>query len=317
MRRGLAKAAAAVGGGAALTGGLALANRLLLLDDLPPTLPGAMHDWTWRGWRVRSTTLGETSDAEPPIVLVHGVHAAASSFEMRGIFEPLSQHHAAYALDLLGFGKSGRPAAPYSGAVYAELLTAFLGVVVGRPTTLIGSSLGAAYAVEAARLRPSLVDRLVLLSPTGTTSAGIPGQVFGRLLGLPLVGSAAFNVLASRASIQSYLRRVYADPALVDEPLVGQHWATAHQPNARLAPAAFVAGQLDLPLSRPGSPIAAPILVLRGSVPGIGTQASDAELCGLGPHVTIETIDGVGQLPHEEAPDRTLELVEAWLSSSG
>ena len=29
---------------------------------------------------------------------------------------------------------------------------------------------------------------------------------------------------------------------LVDESLLGQQWATSHQPNARLAPAAFVAG---------------------------------------------------------------------------
>ena len=114
---------------------MALANRALLLDDLPPTLPGSMHDWTWRGWRVRSTTLGDG----PPIVLVHGAHAAASSFEMRGIFEPLSQRHTVYAIDLLGFGKSERPKAPYSGRLYAELLTAFLGEVVGRSAVVVGS----------------------------------------------------------------------------------------------------------------------------------------------------------------------------------
>src|SRR6476619_2327320 len=104
--RGSGKAAALIGGGTALAGGIALANRALLLDDLPPTLPGAMHDWRWRDWRVRFTTMGEG----PPIVLAHGIHAAASSFEMRGIFEPLSQHHRVYAVDLLGFGKSERPA---------------------------------------------------------------------------------------------------------------------------------------------------------------------------------------------------------------
>ena len=48
------------------------------------------------GRRVRYTTLGEG----PPVALVHGVHAAASSFEMRGIFEPLSRQHAVYAVDL-------------------------------------------------------------------------------------------------------------------------------------------------------------------------------------------------------------------------
>jgi pimeloyl-ACP methyl ester carboxylesterase len=301
----VAKAGAAVGGGAALVGGLALANRLLLLEDLPPTLPGALHDWTWRGWRVRYTTLG----SGPPVVLVHGVHAAASSFEMRGIFEPLSRRHAVYAVDLLGFGKSERPRAPYSGRLYADLISDFLAEVVGRTELLLGSSLGAAYAVAVARAQPGLVDRVALVSPTDTTSLSPLGRAFG----------AAFNVLASRASIQSYLRRVYADPSLVDDPLVDQQWATAHQPNARLAPAAFLGGKLDLPFSQAdpllGGPVAAPILVLRGSAPGIGGQASDEALAALSRRVTIETVEGAGQLPHDEAPERVLGLIEGWLAA--
>lgn len=299
---------ALIGAGLALAGGAALANRALLLDDLPPTLPGTMIDWTWRGWRVRYTTLGEG----PPVVLVHGVHAAASPFEMRGIFEPLSQQSTVYAVELLGFGKSERPHAEYTGQFYADLVTDFLAEVVARPATLVGSSLGAAYVVAAARARPDLTERLVLLSPTGVTSTGTLGRAFGTLLALPLVGTASFNVLASHASIQSYLRRVYADPSLVDDPLVGQHWATAHQPDARLAPAAFVAGRLDLPLVAASTSLAAPILVVRGSVSGVGAQATDAELRQLGPSVTVETLAGVGQLPHDEAPDRVLELITRW-----
>src|SRR5919206_4514340 len=91
-----------LGAGLALAGGGALLNRSLTLDDLPPTLPGAPVDWAWRGWRVRYTTLGDG----PPLVLVHGVHAAASSFEMDGVFTSLAGHHTVYAVDLLGFGKS-------------------------------------------------------------------------------------------------------------------------------------------------------------------------------------------------------------------
>jgi pimeloyl-ACP methyl ester carboxylesterase len=309
VRSGFARAGLIVGGGAALVGGLALANRALLLDDLPPTLPGAMLDWSWRGWRVRYTTLGAGS----PIVLVHAIHAAASSFEMRNIFEPLSQQHTVYAVDQLGFGKSERPTVPYSAPLYVDLLTDFLAEVVGQPATLVGSSLGAAYAVAVARARPDLVERLVLISPTGTTLSTVVRRAFGRLLAAPLVGTAAFNVLASRASIQSFLRRAYADPSLVDDPLVDQHWATAHQPNARLAPTAFVSGQLDLPLTQTDKPIDAPILVVRGSVPGRGAPASDADLRNLGPNVTTETLEGAGQVPQDEAADRVLATLESWL----
>src|SRR5204863_3627925 len=135
---------------------------------------------------------------------------------------------------------------------------------------------------------------------------GLVGRLAGGLLGLPVIGSAGFNLLASAASIRYYLQRVYADPTLVDEPLVGQHWATSHQPDARLAPSAFIAGRLDLPFSQDPAPIGAPILVLRGAAGGIGRITSDDELLQLGPRVTIRTIDGAGQLPHDDAPDRVI-----------
>jgi pimeloyl-ACP methyl ester carboxylesterase len=316
MKRGVIRISGLVAAGlAAGAGALALANRSLLLDDLPPTLPGAMHDWSWQGWRVRYTMLGDG----PPLVLVHSVHAAASSFEWRDIFEPLSQQHAIYALDLLGFGKSERPDAPFGGLFYRDLLGAFLGEVIGRPAIVVASSLGSAYAVGVARARPGLVDRLVLISPTGTTTTGLPGRLAGSLLGLPLIGSAGFNLLVSQASIRQYLERVYADPGAIDESMVGQAWATAHQPNARLAPAAFLAGRLDLPLSDDGAsnqaPIQAPVLVLRGGEPGLGAVASDDELLRLGPSVTIRTIGGVGSLPHEEAPDDLVRIVAGWLGA--
>src|SRR5215218_8228376 len=138
------------GGLVAGAGALALANRALLLDDLPPTLPGAMHDWQWRGWRVRYTMLGSAS----PVVLVHSLHAAASSYELRNVFEPLSQRHTVYALDLLGFGKSERPDVSYSGPLYRDLLADFLREVVQRPAVVVASSLSSGYAVAVARSRP-------------------------------------------------------------------------------------------------------------------------------------------------------------------
>jgi alpha-beta hydrolase superfamily lysophospholipase len=125
MKHGLRRATGALAATLGVAGGLAVLNRSLLLDDLPPTLPGAMHDWAWRGHRVRYTTLG----SGPPVVLLHGIHAAASSFEMRQLFEPLSQIHTVYAMDWLGFGKSQRPNIQYDGHLYADLLADFLRLV--------------------------------------------------------------------------------------------------------------------------------------------------------------------------------------------
>lgn len=328
MRRPLRAPAGAVGraarltgvvglGVAALAGGLALLNRALLLRDLPPTLPGAMHDWRWRGWRVRYTTLGNG----PPLVLVHGIHAAASSFEMRNVFEPLSQRYTVYAVDLLGFGKSERPNVGYSAELYADLLRDFLAEVATRaptrPAVLVASSLSAAFAVAAARSRPDLVERLVLLSPSDVTGLGPVGRSLGRLLALPVVGTALFNALVSRGSIERFMTRAYADPWQADHVLVGQQWATAHQPNARLAPAAFVAGRLDRPFWTVPLPLTMPVLVIRGATPGIGPQTPDAALHGLSPALTIETIAGAGQLPHDEAWETVVDLIDGRPPAAG
>ncbi len=301
-------------GAAAVVGGLAALNRALLLDDLPPTLPGAMLDWRWRGWRVRYTVMG----AGPPLVLLHGVHAAASSFEMRNIFEPLSQQFTVYAIDLLGFGKSDRPNVAYSAAMYSDLLREFLeqvAVIGGQSAVVVASSLSTAYAVAVARARPDLVARLVLLAPSDITGLGAVGRAFGSLLALPLLGTALFNGLVSRRSIERFLLQAYADPWRVDQTVVGQQWATAHQPNARLAPAAFVAGRLDRPFWEIAVPVAMPVLVIRGDRPGIGPQTPDAALHGLNRSVTIETISGAGQLPHEEAWDQVVTLLESWMAA--
>jgi pimeloyl-ACP methyl ester carboxylesterase len=300
-----------LGGGAGLVGGLALLNRSLLLDDLPPMLPGATHDWSWRGWRVRYTTLGEG----PPLVLVHGVHAAASSFEMDRIFETLAQRHTVYALDLLGFGKSERPATAYTGNLYADLVSDLLTEVVRRPAVLLGSSLGSAYAAAAAARHPDLVRALILISPTDQTDSGLTGRAFGALLGLPVLGTAAFNGLVSRVSIRRYLGKVYADPAQVDASLIDQSWAVSHQPNARLGPAAFIGGRLDLPFEQQMSKVRAPILVLLGDHPPVGPAASDATLGRLGGELASRRIEGAGQLPHQEAPNLVVEQIETWLDT--
>jgi len=303
------KAIVSVAGGVLLVGGLGAVNRLLLLTDLPPTLPGALHDWSWRGWRVRYTMLGNGD----PVVLVHGIHAAASSYEWSTIFEPLSARHTVLALDLIGFGKSERPAIRYSGHLYADLLTDFLGAVVGRPATLVASSLGSAYAVAATTARPDLVRGLVLISPTGRTDVGPGGRACGRILELPLLGTAAFNGLVSRSSIRYYLNRVYADPANIREALVEQNWATSHQPNARLAPAAFLAGRLDLPFNMTSGKLDCPVVVLRGDHPGLGRPMPDDVLSSLGEDVTVRVIEIAGQVPHDEAPERVSPVLEGWM----
>ena len=184
---------------AAATAALAALNRSLELDDLPPTLPGRTHDWAWRLGRVRYTTLGDG----PPLLLLHGPNACASSYEMRKLFEPLAERFTVYTPDLLGFGKSERPPLEYTGERYADLVTDFLAEVIGRSTAVVASSLSSVYAVVAAVRRPELVDRLVLICPTGDTTSDPTNPTLETVywaFRLQVHGQASFNVLISLQS---------------------------------------------------------------------------------------------------------------------
>ena len=298
------------------TAAVALANRALRLDDLPPTLPGRNHDWAWRHGRVRYTTLGEG----PPVVLLHGIHAAASAFEMRQVFEPLAGHFTVYAVDLLGFGKSERPDVHYTGELYAELLQDFLDDVVRQPAAIVASSLSAAYAASSAALQPETVDRLVLICPTGEagiTSSGLRSELVYWLLRAPLYGEGLFNGLVARSSIRRVLERgAYANPARVTDAVVDQNWATAHQPNARYAPAAFLGRRLNFPLHARLGRVKQPTLLVWGREARFTPLSEAAPLKAANRRTQLQVIEDAGMLPHDEQADRFLEIVVPFLQGT-
>jgi pimeloyl-ACP methyl ester carboxylesterase len=293
----VAAAAGAAFGGAALAN-VAIARSAPQLDEW---YEGERAAYFWRGYRIAYTVRGEGR----PVVLLHGIHAAASSYEWRHNFAYLSERYRVYAVDLLGFGHSDRPAADYRAETYESLLVDFLRDVPLEPPAVVASSLTAAYAVVATHRAPQHVAGLVLVCPTGLTRLARPqgpleSFVQGALTA-PVVGQSLYNVLASDASIRYYLRnQVFASPDAIDEAIVRQMYATSHQPGARYAPAAFVGGALNADVSEIFPRLNKPTLVVWGAQARMA-PASDAEAFAAGnPSARVAIVDGAGLLPHDE-----------------
>uniref|UniRef100_N1QY94 Uncharacterized protein n=1 Tax=Aegilops tauschii TaxID=37682 RepID=N1QY94_AEGTA len=101
--------------------------------------------WSWRGMRVNYLVRGEG----PPVLLVHGFGASVAHW--RRNIGVLSESNTVYAIDLLGFGASDKPAGfSYTMETWAELILEFLDEVVKRPTVLVGNSVGSLACVIAA-----------------------------------------------------------------------------------------------------------------------------------------------------------------------
>ncbi|MFM2033084.1 MAG: hypothetical protein RLZZ297_1849 [Chloroflexota bacterium] len=189
----------------------------------------------WRGYRIALHEAG----SGPTVLLVHSINAAAGSHELRRPFAHLQQHYRVVALDLIGFGDSDRPDIVYDAALYSALI-ADVARHLGGVFCLYAVSLAGAYACTAAVTVGALVERLMLICPTGLEDLVTPKSPQTWLRGP--IGRVLFRGLVTRGSIRYFLQSTtYASPAALDDAMSAAFVRAAQRPGAAYAPLCFVA----------------------------------------------------------------------------
>ena len=115
-----------------------------------------------------------------------------------------------YALDLPGFGQSGKPAGPYSLGFFVSALERFRAVLELPRLTLIGHSLGGAVVTAYALAHPVRVDRLVLIGAVVPGFDYRPSWVY-QLLSAPGFGEL-LALLIRPAVLRAALARCFFAP---------------------------------------------------------------------------------------------------------
>ena len=294
---------------AATAGGIGFAtlvNRTLTAraGELGPGLNGIGRTYRWRGFDVSYAEAGNPDD--PDLLLLHGIHAAASNHEFAEVFENLATDFHVIAPDLPGFGRTDRPPVEYTASLYTEFVADFAADVT-EDADCIASSLSGAYAARA-QSRTGAFGRLVLICPTAET--GLRRPWLRTLFESPVVGTTLFNALVSRPSLRWFSTRDgYYSPSSVTEDEIDRQWRSAHQPNARFAPAAFVGGFLD-PEFDLGDELAAldvPITLVWGRE-ALVTPLSLGKKLAERADAKLVVIDDARLLPHAEHPGPFLEV---------
>jgi pimeloyl-ACP methyl ester carboxylesterase len=304
--------------GAGVTGALAAANRALGNAPLPTNaLGGTRRPWTWRGHEIFATEAG----SGPLALLVHGVHAGASSYEFRKLFPLLAQRRRVVAFDLLGCGLSDKPKLRYTADLFVEQIADALASFGGEAAAVVASSLGAAFAIRAATRAHDRIERLAVVCPAGlggTRDKGPTGvsSALTVLLRSPVVGEALFNALGSKPSIRWFLeRQVYGDSAHVTDDVVEHYYAVTHQPGARYVTAAFAGGALDCDVARDLPFLTTPLQVLWGErAPSVNPRSNADEFLRLARDARLATFARSGLLPHEEEPEAVDEALASFLT---
>jgi pimeloyl-ACP methyl ester carboxylesterase len=112
-----------------------------------------------------------------PVLLIHGLGGSIESW-INNIYTISSKQLRVIVLDLPGFGFSDKPKINYTPSFYSVFIAKFLNRLDAYShVSIIGCSLGGHIAAEVALNHPSLVSKLVLISPAGALPVSFKGTL--------------------------------------------------------------------------------------------------------------------------------------------
>ena len=255
--------------------------------------------------------LVEQGDGEP-VVLIHGM--AGSTFSYRFIIPALAESHRVIALDLKGFGYSGRPPkGDYSLTAQADLVLGLMDNLGIARAALVGHSMGGGVAMRLALGTPKRVSSLVLVDSVGgsTEERRTRFGVFARPL-LPFV--AAFTLGRYRA-FERGLRSAVHDPRFVTAEVVeGYQRPFRVKGHLRALEALITSRARDASLAVES--ISQPTLILWGEHDRWVPLTQGEDLARRIPDARLDVVPEAGHLPLEEQPDYCNKAILAFLGKA-
>lgn len=108
---------------------------------------------------------------KPALLLIHDFYIGASNKEWYKVQEQLSKHYTVYSVDCIGYGNSSKPTKSLITYEQSLLISNFIKNIILTNTTekvtILGSNGGGDVALTIAHLNKELVEKLILISPTG------------------------------------------------------------------------------------------------------------------------------------------------------
>ena len=265
--------------------------------------PGDQY-YKWRHGNIRYTCRG----AGEPLLLVHNAVFGGGMHEWSENISALSRRFKVYTLDLLGFGRSDKPAISYSSYLFTSLLNDFVRNVITVPTHVIASGHGANYAVMAQFFRPDLYKSMILVSPAGLgTHRAVTNdsQFICQLMESPWLGTTAYNVITSKLYFRWYLKNfIYGDPDAVTEKIVNRYYFSAHYggENAKYMAGALIAGYLNVNIEHKLKALTLPVHVVWGEDNVLDSISNFHTISNQNPNIGLTVFEGAKCLPHAEQP---------------
>jgi magnesium chelatase accessory protein len=249
----------------------------------------------------------------PCLLLLHGTAAATHSW--RDLAPLLAPHFTLIAPDLPGHGfTSSLPQARVSLAGFSEALRALLNKLQASPDLVLGHSAGAAIALRMA-LDGAITPRAIFslngaLLPLGDEHAAFFTRAARLMVGLPFVS----KLCAWRASKHEVAAKLLRDTGSDIGPRGVELYTRLFGYPGHIRAALTMMAQWELrPLLRDLPRLVPALFLLVGSRDRAVPPMQARRIQAIQPAARIITLEGLGHLAHEEAPERIVDaLLREW-----
>lgn len=278
-------------------------------------------DWQWRGHKIRYTEAGQGK----PLFLIHGFGASLGHWK-KNIPHLANAGYRVFAIDLLGFGASAKPALDYSLELWQEQIQDFWTEKINQPTVFIGNSIGALLSLMLVTNYPQMSAGAVLINCAGGLNhrpdeLNFPLRLvmgtFTKLVSSPLTGKFIFNGVRRKNRIRNTLYQVYRDRNAVTDELVEMLYEPSCDPGAQQVFASVLSAPAGLSPNELLPNLQHPLLILWGEddpwTPIKGAKVYQ-DLAAAKDNVEFYPIPVAGHCPHDEKPEIVNEQIINWLA---
>lgn len=278
--------------------------------------------WEWRGYSIRYTVVGTGH----PLLLVHGFGASLGHWR-QNIPVLAAGGYRVFAIDLLGFGGSAKPALDYSLELWQELLKAFWSAHIQQPTVFVGNSIGGLLCLMMLANHPETASGGVLINCAGGMNHR-PSELnpplrlmmaaFNSLVRSPRFGGFVFNQIRQKHRIRRTLSQVYRNQEAITDELVDMLYAPSCDDGAQKVFASVLTAPPGPSPAELLPNVSQPLLVLWGAADPwtpIAGASIYQEFAKAHP-LTFVSIPDAGHCPHDDRPEVVNPLILNWLQET-
>jgi 4,5:9,10-diseco-3-hydroxy-5,9,17-trioxoandrosta-1(10),2-diene-4-oate hydrolase len=246
-----------------------------------------------------------TAGVGAPVVCIHGAGAGAVTWYPS--IADIAQNFRVIVPDVIGYGESDKPHAPYDRPYFSAWLRAFLDALGIDKACVVGLSQGGAIALQFALENPHRIEKLVLVDA---------GALGARPSFWPMISMIWMNVFPSRLATRFNSRYLLQDAANRDPNHGLYSVEVLNKPGGRNAFAQGRGAAVSAMATEDLAKIESTTLIIWGEQDRLFPIEQVRGAAAAIPNATFRTIKQAGHLPLMDKTDVFNELLVSFLMTS-